>query len=247
MKRLGFRGRLFVILLSFALLPSILLSLAWGGTSWWALPLVGATAAWDSVASTGQQALNAAKSAPLTPSQRAAFARHERTLNLSAVRARQAGFIFRRLAWTAAVLAVLVCLLLGLVASRVAGHLSRNLSRPLQELIGWTERIGRGEALPDGPPRKGAPEFEVLRRRMRAMATELEAGRGRALEAERSAALRESARQVAHELKNPLTPIRFAVARLRRDVPSSLAETVDVLEVETQRLEAMARAFAQFG
>jgi signal transduction histidine kinase len=37
------------------------------------------------------------------------------------------------------------------------------------------------------------------------------------------------------------------VARLRRDVSPSLAETVDVLEVETQRLEAMARAFAQFG
>jgi signal transduction histidine kinase len=82
---------------------------------------------------------------------------------------------------------------------------------------------------------------------MREMATELELGRARALEAERSAALRESARQVAHELKNPLTPIRFAVERLRRDAPPELAETVDVLAIESQRLEAMARSFAQFG
>jgi signal transduction histidine kinase len=52
---------------------------------------------------------------------------------------------------------------------------------------------------------------------------------------------------VAHELKNPLTPIRFAVDRLRRDVPPELADTVDVLAVESQRLEEMARAFAQFG
>lgn len=247
MKRVGFRGRLFVILLSFALLPSILLSLAWGATSWWALPLVGATAAWDSVAATGQRALTAARAAPLTPAQRRALAQHERTLNLSAVRAKQAGFIFRRAAGAAAVLAVVVCLLLGIVASRVAGHLSRNLSRPLQELVGWTARIGRGEPLPVGPPRKGAPEFEVLRRRMREMAVELELGRTRALEAERSAALRETARQVAHELKNPLTPIRFAVARLRRDAPPELAETVEVLEVESRRLEEMARAFSQFG
>ena len=79
------------------------------------------------------------------------------------------------------------------------------------------------------------------------MASELELGRARALEAERSAALRESARQVAHELKNPLTPIRFAVERLRRDAPPELAETVDVLAIESQRLEAMARSFAQFG
>ena len=82
---------------------------------------------------------------------------------------------------------------------------------------------------------------------MREMSSQLELGRARALEAERAAALREAARQVAHELKNPLTPIRFAVERLRREAPASLAETVDVLAVESRRLEEMARSFALFG
>lgn len=82
---------------------------------------------------------------------------------------------------------------------------------------------------------------------MRAMAGELELGRARAIEAERAATLRESARQVAHELKNPLTPIRFAVDRLRRGAPPELSETVEVLATETQRLETMAKSFAQFG
>ena len=74
-------------------------------------------------------------------------------------------------------------------------------------------------------------------------------GRARALEAERAATLRESARQVAHELKNPLTPIRFAVDRLRRErcCRRSSSETVEVLAIESQRLEEMARSFAQFG
>ena len=124
------------------------------------------------------------------------------------------------------------------------------MSRPLQELVGWTERIGRGQPLPQGPPRRGAPEFEVLRQRMRDMSRELEQGRTRAIEAERAATLRESARQVAHELKNPLTPIRFAVERLRRELstlPPALIETVEVLDVESRRLEAMARSFSQFG
>jgi signal transduction histidine kinase len=107
--------------------------------------------------------------------------------------------------------------------------------------------IGRGEALPEGPPRKGAPEFVVLRNRMREMADELHLGRTRALEAERTMALREAARQVAHEIKNPLTPIRFAIARLRREAPESLRDTIDVLETESQRLDEMARSFAQFG
>jgi nitrogen fixation/metabolism regulation signal transduction histidine kinase len=60
-------------------------------------------------------------------------------------------------------------------------------------------------------------------------------------------AFRESARQVAHELKNPLTPIRFAVERLKRGVPPELADAVAVLSIESTRLETMARSFAQFG
>jgi two-component system nitrogen regulation sensor histidine kinase NtrY len=82
---------------------------------------------------------------------------------------------------------------------------------------------------------------------MRTMADELESGRQRALDAERAEAFRESARRFAHELKNPLTPIRFAVDRLRRTAPAELHDTVEVLAEEAARLESMARAFAQFG
>lgn len=247
MKRLGFRGRLFLILLAFAVIPTILISLAWTTTGSYVLPFVGATAAWDSVAATGERAIGVARSAPLTPPERQVIDAHEANLHESVTMSRRADFVFRQLAQRLAVATLGAVLLIGFVGSRVAGHLSRNLSRPLQELVGWTERIGRGEPLPDTPPRRGAPEFEVLRRRMRAMSEELKLGRARALEAERAAALRESARQVAHELKNPLTPIRFAVARLRRDAPPELAETVEVLAIESERLERMARSFGQFG
>jgi signal transduction histidine kinase len=246
-KRVGFRGRLFLILLAFALIPSILISLAWSATGSYMLSFAGATAAWDSVGATGERAIDAARSAPLTADQQKAMDVHEETLRHSIVQSRRADFVFRKASKVLAGTTLIVVLIIGLVASRVAGHLSRNLSRPLQELVGWTAHIGRGEPLPTTPPRRGAPEFQVLRERMRDMASELELGRTRALEAERAAALRESARQVAHELKNPLTPIRFAVERLRRDVPPELAETVDVLAIESQRLEAMAKSFSQFG
>ena len=247
MKRVGFRGRLFLILLAFALIPSVLISLAWSATGSFVLSFAGATAAWDSVSATGERAIDAARSAPLSAAQRSAVDLHEQTLRHSIVQSRRADFVFRKAAQILAGAMLFGLLVIGIVASRVAGHLSRNLSRPLSELVGWTARIGRGEPLPTTPPRRGAPEFQVLRERMRDMAGELELGRTRALEAERAAALRESARQVAHELKNPLTPIRFAVERLRRDAPPELAETVDVLAIESQRLEAMAKSFSQFG
>jgi signal transduction histidine kinase len=187
------------------------------------------------------------RTAPLDASQRTLLAEHQHVLRESLVRSRQAGFVYGRAARAFAIAALVILGLLTVGASRMAGHLSRNLSRPLDELVGWTERIGRGESLPDTPPRRGAPEFAVLRHGMRSMSHELELGRDRALEAERAAAQRESARRMAHELKNPLTPIRFAVERLRRESPPQLADAVEVLEVESRRLETMARSFAQFG
>lgn len=246
-KRVGFRGRLFLILLAFTLVPSILITVAWNATGSFVLPLVTGTAAWDSVANTGERAVAAVRGAPLTPAQQEALDAHERNLHRSVVNSRQADYLLRRGTKMLAGFTLVILVVIGLLASRVAGHLSRNLSRPLQELVGWTELIGRGEPVPNAPPRRGAPEFEVLRRRMRAMAGELELGRARAIEAERASALRESARQVAHELKNPLTPIRFAVERLRREASPELAETVEVLSTESQRLERLARSFAQFG
>ena len=248
MKQVGFRARLFLILLGFALIPTVVLAAAWELTVVRALPLLGTTPAMERIAGTGTRAAEAVRTAPLSAEQRALLDEHENALAEGLLRAKQMEFLMtRRAPVAAALVALAAALLMGLVASRVAGHLSRNLSRPLSELVGWTATISRGEPLPDGPPRKGAPEFVMLRNRMREMATELRLGRVRALEAERATALRESARQVAHELKNPLTPIRFAIARLRREAPPALAETVEVLESESKRLEEMARSFAQFG
>lgn len=247
MKRIGFRGRLFLILLFFALVPSIVLSFGWAATSWWALPLVGSTAAWDSAAVTGARALSSAREDGVSPAAEKALKDHEQTLNVSLLRSKQVGWVYRRGAIAGAIIALLSFAFLVVVASRVAGHMSRNLSRPLQELVGWTEHIARAEPLPNSPAKRGAPEFDVLRERMREMSAQIDQGKRTALEAERLSALRESARQVAHELKNPLTPIKFAVERLRRDATPAMQESVEVLSIEAARLEEMARSFAQFG
>ena len=243
----GFRARLFLILSLFALLPALVLTIAWGATFSSILPLVTEGAAWDSVAASGQRVLVEMRKTPLTEQQQRALRDHEQELNISLTQARRFRYLAMRAPPVVLLLAAIGLGLVALIASRVAGHLSRQLSRPLHELVGWTDLIARGEALPGGAARRGAPEFEVLREQMRAMAAELERGRERELEAERLRAFRESARRVAHELKNPLTPIRFAVDRLRREAPPTLGETVEVLATEANRLETMARSFAQFG
>jgi signal transduction histidine kinase len=243
----SFRARLFAILIAFALVPAAVLTLAFGGITAALVPLVGASAPWDSVAATGDRALAAARSAPLTAAQRAALDRHAQELAESVTQARRVQFLAGRIAPLVALGTVLGLALLAYGASRVAGHLSRQLSRPLDELVLWTRRIAAGKALPSRAVGRGAPEFAVLRDGMRAMAAELEASRAEALEAERLRALRDSARQVAHELKNPLTPMRLAVARLERSAPPDVADAVAVLATETRRLETLARHFSQFG
>jgi nitrogen fixation/metabolism regulation signal transduction histidine kinase len=64
----------------------------------------------------------------------------------------------------------------------------------------------------------------------------------------------EMARQVAHEIKNPLTPIRLGVQhlqRVRRDRPDQLDGVLDNtasrILAEIDRLDTIARAFSRFG
>ena len=247
MTALEFRQRLLLILALFALVPTVAVTVLWSGALRTVLPMVGASAAWDSVATSGNAAIGAVRAHPVSPAVDSALKAHETQLTTSLVQARRLRYLVEQGLPVIAVLSVLGLLLVAILVSRAAGHLSRQLSRPVDELVGWTEHIARGEPLPSEPPAKGAPEFESLRASMRSMAAELATGRERAVEQERLRSFRETARQVAHELKNPLTPIRFAIARLKRDAPESLKEPIEVLATESQRLDDLARAFAQFG
>ena len=242
----GFRARLFVILGLFAVVPAVILTLAWGGTMTEVMPVMAGKAAWDTVSVTGDRALDVARRGARTPADSARIADHQQALANSVTMSHRFELMMARAPQALLVASLILLGLLAFGAARMAGHLSRQMSRPLDELVAWTGIIARGETLPQAAAR-GAPEFGVLRAGIAQMATDLEAGRRAALEAQRLAALRESARQVAHELKNPLTPIRFAVARLRGKVSPDLAETVEVLDAESARLEQMAKSFAQFG
>jgi two-component system nitrogen regulation sensor histidine kinase NtrY len=63
----------------------------------------------------------------------------------------------------------------------------------------------------------------------------------------------EMARQVAHEIKNPLTPIRLGVQHLLRagprsaDFDTTLRQTAERILGEIDHLDAIARAFSRFG
>ena len=71
--------------------------------------------------------------------------------------------------------------------------------------------------------------------------------------AERVLAWGDMARQVAHEIKNPLTPMRLGIQHLRRvhrdrspDFDRTLQETAERILAEIDRLDTIARAFSRF-
>jgi nitrogen fixation/metabolism regulation signal transduction histidine kinase len=70
--------------------------------------------------------------------------------------------------------------------------------------------------------------------------------------AQRVLAWGEMARQVAHEIKNPLTPIRLGVQHLRRargrpDYEQVLDQNVTRILTEIDRLDEIARSFSRYG
>jgi nitrogen fixation/metabolism regulation signal transduction histidine kinase len=109
-------------------------------------------------------------------------------------------------------------------------------------------------------------DFEIVveQRQLRGTLTRLARGGGGVVitvddvseiaRAQRVLAWGEMARQVAHEIKNPLTPIRLGVQHLRRaradrrvDFDRVLDHNVNQILAEIDRLDEIARAFSRYG
>jgi signal transduction histidine kinase len=245
--QLSFHQRILLILICLGAVPTALAMLGWGLTIRSTTQAPGARDAIEGVAESGRVLLHSIDSTRLQPEERRALADHASKLN-SAIGQFQRADTFNRYYYAG--LGILILVLGGAfvyASVRFGGHLSRQLSRPIEELIGWTGNIRRNEPLPPDSPRRGAPEFAALRTALREMAGGLEWARAQEIEAERLRAFRETARRVAHEMRNPLTPIRLAIAQLTRSAGPEQGEAIDVLAAESDRLEQLAREFTEFG
>lgn len=134
----------------------------------------------------------------------------------------------------------------------------RQTAREWQPFWTWIRRFVQRDLETD------AEEFTIGKKRIRAQVAALpgpEGGCVVALDdatelavAERVLAWGEMARQVAHEIKNPLTPIRLGVQHLQRAHRDQRGDFDDLLDrtgrqilAEIERLDAIARAFSRFG
>ncbi|NBC17213.1 MAG: HAMP domain-containing protein, partial [Bacteroidetes bacterium] len=106
-------------------------------------------------------------------------------------------------------------LLLVLVVMMTASLLANALARPIARLRAGLEEVAKGH-FEQTLPVDTRDEIGELVQTFNSMQHQLAESRRRLAQQERQLAWREMARQVAHEIKNPLTPMKLSVQHLRR-------------------------------
>ena len=113
------------------------------------------------------------------------------------------------------------------VVGFIGWAIARRIADPVRRLTRATSRVARGEfhapmsarraaVLQGRVSDRSADELEVLESDFNRMAIELEAQRRQLERTHRLEAWSEMARQVAHEIKNPLTPVQLSAEHLLR-------------------------------
>ncbi len=153
--------------------------------------------------------------------------------------------ILMRLTW-----AYMLVLLLAIV---MAYFISLYITRPLQTIsyrLNQTNIAKRNEKIIIKNP---SEEIGKLIASYNAMIDELEVSAAKLAKGEREQAWREMAKQVAHEIKNPLTPMRLGVQSFERkfdpkdpDISEKVAEYSKTLIQQIDTLSNIASAFSNF-
>jgi signal transduction histidine kinase len=150
-------------------------------------------------------------------------------------------------------LAFLAALAAGTAAAALAGRaVASRVTRPLEALRDGAQRVAAGE-LGARVEVRASGEVADLVRAFNEMTAELAHSRARLAHAERVAAWREVARRLAHEIKNPLTPIamsvetlRDALDRQRPDFREIFDEATRAVSDEVRRLKRIVDEFSRF-
>jgi nitrogen fixation/metabolism regulation signal transduction histidine kinase len=129
--------------------------------------------------------------------------------------------------------------------------ISKSVTNPIRELAIATRKIADGEL--DYRIRfRAKDELRMLIRSFNSMAEELQMNRELLKYSERSAAWRDIAQKIAHEIKNPLTPIRLSAERIlklyqREDkFREVLAKGIDTIINEVKNITDMVNEFSSF-
>ena len=154
---------------------------------------------------------------------------------------------------TFALIYLLIVSLLLFLSIIISINFASRLTSPIVNLIGASEKISSGNLNAKVPLIETDKEFQKLNENFNSMIEKLKKQQDKLLASERHAAWESVARKLAHEIKNPLTPIQLSIDRIREkylnrvnDSENKFSSYLDTITKQIKDIEHLVNEFSDF-
>tara|TARA_B100000686_G_scaffold224486_1_gene231633 strand:- start:5597 stop:7372 length:1776 start_codon:yes stop_codon:yes gene_type:complete len=154
---------------------------------------------------------------------------------------------------TFAIIYIILVTLLLFLSTVIAISFATRLTKPIINLISASESISKGILDTKVPEIDSDEEFKMLNKNFNSMIERLKKQQDKLLTAERYSAWESVARKLAHEIKNPLTPIQLSIDRLREkyskkisDGESDFKNYLETINRQIKDIENLVNEFSNF-
>ena len=154
---------------------------------------------------------------------------------------------------TFAIIYIIVVTLLLFLSTSIAITFASRLTKPIINLIGASDSISKGALDVKVPEMETDEEFAQLNHNFNQMINRLKEQQDKLLITERYEAWENVARKLAHEIKNPLTPIQLSIDSLREKYKDTLAQEgkdfekyLETINRQIKDIEKLVNEFSNF-
>ena len=154
---------------------------------------------------------------------------------------------------TFAIIYIIVVTLLLFLSTSIAITFASRLTKPIVNLIGASDSISKGALDVKVPDFDTDDEFKELNQNFNSMIERLKEQQDKLLATERYEAWETVARKLAHEIKNPLTPIQLSIDSLREKYKDKLLNEghdfekyLETINRQIKDIEKLVNEFSNF-
>ena len=154
---------------------------------------------------------------------------------------------------TFAIIYIIVVAMLLFLTIVFAITFAERLTKPIVNLISASKNISSGQLDSKVPDIESDEEIKTLNKNFNNMIERLKKQQDKLLDAERYSAWEIVARKLAHEIKNPLTPIQLSIDRLRgkyseklKDEKKDFVNYLETINRQIKDIEGLVNEFSDF-
>ena len=154
---------------------------------------------------------------------------------------------------TFAIIYIIVVTLLLFLSTSIAITFASRLTKPIINLISASDAISKGTLDVKVPEMETDDELKLLNKNFNQMIERLKEQQDKLLITERYEAWESVARKLAHEIKNPLTPIQLSIDSLREKYKNKLTQDgknfekyLETINRQIQDIEKLVNEFSNF-